>query len=211
MTALASAASAQVVDVDVKDSSFAPMDVGIAVNDTVRWTWSGIFPHSTTSAGGFAESWDSGIQSTGATFDYTFTAPGIYPYYCIIHGFDNGDGTVSGMSGHVSVFGTSTLELLGPVPGTAGKSNKFSAGNAPGNATVYFVYAFSTGSTPVPGCGGVTLDLRGPTLFATEKADANGFATFSVNVPNAAAGRTIYFQAVTTANCDVSNVVKNTF
>jgi len=76
----------------------------IETGDTVQWVWdSGV--HSTTSAAGQAESWNSGLKNSG-TFDKTFTAPGSYGYYCSLHGLDLGGGMVSGMSGRVFVANT---------------------------------------------------------------------------------------------------------
>ncbi len=84
----------------------------VFVGDTVEWVWdAGI--HSSTSAAGQDESWDSGNQSApGGLFDYTFSVPGTYAYYCDIHGVDNGDGTVSGMSGMVTVMDSSSRPEL---------------------------------------------------------------------------------------------------
>ncbi len=39
----------------------------------------------------------------GDTFSHTFTNVGVFNYYCDIHGFDLGNGQVSGMSGSVTV------------------------------------------------------------------------------------------------------------
>ncbi len=84
-------------------------DAVIHVGDTVRWNFTSIF-HTTTSVSGSDEQWDSGIIfSLPATFDHTFTRSGVFSYYCGIHGFDNGDGTAGGMSGTITVIGSTTL------------------------------------------------------------------------------------------------------
>jgi plastocyanin len=77
-------------------------DPTVFVGDTVHWVWDSNF-HSTTSVTGQVESWDSGINDSGFTFDHTFTNAGDFAYYCIPHGQDNGNGTASGMSGIVHV------------------------------------------------------------------------------------------------------------
>ena len=83
-------------------STLTHIDPVINVGDTVTWNWSqGI--HSTTAALHQADFWDSGIQVPAFTFSHTFLVPGTFNYYCQVHGFDNGDGTVGGMSGHVTV------------------------------------------------------------------------------------------------------------
>ncbi len=193
--------------VEIEDFEFISQDIGIVTGDTVRWEWIGAIPHSSTSAAGFAESWDSGVQTTGFSFEHDFTFAGIYPYYCTLHGSDNGDGTVGGMSGYVSVFSGTDFELLGPTPGGVGMDNQFAAGGATPGSTVHFVYAFSSGSTNVPGCPGLTLDLRSPQLFASVPSDADGFARLEVFIPSAASGHVIFFQAVEVDGCQVSNQV----
>jgi plastocyanin len=89
----------------------------IQVGDTVHWIWDTTTSHSTTSAAGQAESWNSGVMSTpGATFDHTFENIGTFNYYCLIHGADIGGGQVSGMSGSITVV---------PEPGTWGAAVGF--------------------------------------------------------------------------------------
>ena len=103
--------NAAVVEVSVLDFSFGP-DPTISVGDTVRWVWSASFPHSTTSVAGIIESWNSAVQSTPFSFEHTFTNAGQFPYYCILHGTDNGNGTASGMSGVVTVEPPVELALV---------------------------------------------------------------------------------------------------
>ncbi|GAB4244436.1 MAG: hypothetical protein Kow0027_04150 [Saprospiraceae bacterium] len=84
--------------VEVKDFEFVPKDLQVAVGDTVRWVWTGQIAHTTTSdATSGPLFWNSGLQSTGATFDLVVTEEGMHPYYCIPHG---GPGGV-GMSGTI--------------------------------------------------------------------------------------------------------------
>ena len=103
VAALTVSARAAVVPVRVFDNDFDP-DPTINLNDTVRWEWdTTIFLHSTTSASGLLESWDSGLQDYPFTFDHTFTNLGSFAYCCSSHGFDNLDGTTGGMAGIVTV------------------------------------------------------------------------------------------------------------
>ena len=67
----------------------------VAAGTTVTWTFTGI--HTTTECDGpcdpmnpvtippLAPLWDSGELTTGDTFSYTFTTPGVYNYYCRRH------------------------------------------------------------------------------------------------------------------------------
>lgn len=103
VAALTVSAGGAVVSVRVFDNEFDP-DPTIDLNDTVRWEWDpNIFLHSTTSAAGLSESWDSGLKNDPFTFDHTFTNTGSFAYYCTAHGVDNLDGTTSGMAGVVTV------------------------------------------------------------------------------------------------------------
>ena len=87
--------------------SFVPDTVNISVGDTVRWTWESDF-HSVTSGtsctadGQFCSpdnmNCDAGIlNDTGFVYEFTFTQPGMYQYFCAIHCF-------AGMTGVVNVL-----------------------------------------------------------------------------------------------------------
>jgi plastocyanin len=108
MVVLANSAQAQMtVDIHIYDFGFGtaahtPSDPTIQVGDTVHWIWDAS-NHSTTSAAGQAESWNSGVLPVSSTFDHTFTQLGTFNYYCSIHGFDLGNGNVGGMSGFITV------------------------------------------------------------------------------------------------------------
>ena len=75
--------------------TFAPDTVTIAAGDTVRWTWASDF-HSVTSGtsctadGQFCSpdnmNCDSAIfNNTGFVYEFTFTQPGMYHYFCAAH------------------------------------------------------------------------------------------------------------------------------
>jgi plastocyanin len=75
------ARAAVVVDVYVVDNDFVSSPGGlhfnptISLGDTIHWIWDSVnlAPHSTTSAAGQAEVWDSGLHSPSFTYDHTFT------------------------------------------------------------------------------------------------------------------------------------------
>lgn len=91
-------------DFSLNHSGEAVVDPTIAVGDTINWVWESPVPHSTTSVAGLAESWESGLHSQPFNFEYTFSQTGVFPYYCSLHGFDNGDGAASGMAGTITVI-----------------------------------------------------------------------------------------------------------
>jgi plastocyanin len=107
-------------NVTVQDFSFNPNPVTIHVGDTVHWVWvNGM--HSTTSAAGSIETWNSGVQMTaGFTFDHTFTHAGTFNYYCTVHGQDLGNGRVGGMSGTITVLPPATLSSIMVMPANPG-------------------------------------------------------------------------------------------
>ena len=76
--------------------------VVINPGDWVRWL---VYDdlHDTVSCSGQAEAWQSEMMFAGGQFDYQFTIPGTYNYYCSMHADDNGDGTATGMTGTVIV------------------------------------------------------------------------------------------------------------
>ena len=91
----------QTIDVTVgpleNEFSFMPDTVNIRVGDTVRWTWASDF-HSVTSGdstsctadGQFCSpdnmNCDSAIfNNTGFVYEFTFTQPGMYHYFCAAH------------------------------------------------------------------------------------------------------------------------------
>jgi plastocyanin len=56
--------------------------VVLGVNNTVVWTNNDVSSHTVTANDG---SFDSGIMPQGASYNYTFTKPGVYEYHCRIH------------------------------------------------------------------------------------------------------------------------------
>lgn len=75
----------------------------ITQGDSIRWVWlqGG---HTTTSVAGSPEQWNQPINSSSTTYTRQFNTVGVFWYYCIPHGSDNGDGTASGMSSTITVL-----------------------------------------------------------------------------------------------------------
>ncbi len=102
-TGTASPGARHTISFPVGGLSYSPADISIAVGDEVEW--SGPFgSHPLVSEDGL---WP--VVSTGDSFRYVFTKPGIYRYFCQFHGGPGG----AGMSGIVRV-GT-PLRLFLPV------------------------------------------------------------------------------------------------
>ena len=75
--------------------SYSPNPVQASTGATVTWTNDDAQPHTATSGEAVTPdgNFDSGIMAPGATFDFTFTEAGEYPYFCLLH--PNMIGTVS--------------------------------------------------------------------------------------------------------------------
>ncbi|HEX2170491.1 MAG TPA: multicopper oxidase domain-containing protein [Nitrososphaera sp.] len=75
--------------------AFSPNPVQVSVGTTVTWTNDDAQPHTVNSGETPTQSglFDSPIMAPQATFDFTFTEAGEYPYFCILH--PNMVGTVS--------------------------------------------------------------------------------------------------------------------
>jgi plastocyanin len=81
--------------------AFSPNPIQVSVGTTVTWTNNDAEPH-TVNAGEYATPsrlFDSYIPPAG-TFQHTFTEPGKYPYFCILH--PNMVGTVEVVAGETN-------------------------------------------------------------------------------------------------------------
>ncbi|MFG0329986.1 MAG: right-handed parallel beta-helix repeat-containing protein [Phycisphaerales bacterium] len=101
--------------------------------------------------------------------------------------------------------------LFRPAPGLVARSNRIVAENAPPGATVYFAWGLRGGSTTVPGCAGVTIDIESARLAGSAVADAGGAAVFELLAPLTARGASVLLQAVERENCRTTNLVSLRF
>jgi len=100
--------SSQITEVRIVEGSYLPtqkenyvpkvVTVVIGVNNTVMWRNDDSIPHTVTSDTGL---FDSGAQypnymPAGATWRFTFSQPGNYPYHCIPHPWMRGTVIVKG-------------------------------------------------------------------------------------------------------------------
>jgi plastocyanin len=82
--------------------SYTPASVRIAPGQSVRWQADGgasFGQHPLRSA----RSDEAFEQSSGTAYEHGFAQPGIYRFYCDVHGAKTGENTVSGMSGTIIV------------------------------------------------------------------------------------------------------------
>jgi hypothetical protein len=109
------------------DPTFAGSNVcqtKVNVGDTVAWNWVGTAPHTVTACGASctnptnSPSFDSGVLHNGDHFQFTFNTPGIYPYYCEVHG-------ATAQMGTIIVSGPGGPPTPTPTPsGAVGDANK---------------------------------------------------------------------------------------
>ena len=85
--------AAAVVKVDMKNTTFVPMDVKVKVGGTIKWTNSDPFAHTVTKASGPGPKFDSKSVDGGGTFQQKFESPGKIDYVCTIH--PNQTGTIT--------------------------------------------------------------------------------------------------------------------
>ncbi len=104
-----------------------------------------------------------------------------------------------------------TLVLSQPTPGVVGVVNTVQVSRATPGAAVYFAYGLYPGSTPVPGCPGLTVGIGAPFVSPPQIANANGEAQLSQIVPPTASGKTVLIQAAEPSGCAVSNLVSFVF
>jgi plastocyanin len=68
--------------VEIKDRAFNPSDLSVKVGAKVTWTNNDSIGHTVTFDTGGNK---SDTLSNGATYDFTFTTAGTFPYHCSIH------------------------------------------------------------------------------------------------------------------------------
>ncbi len=71
------------------DDFFAPNVIRVEVGTEVEWQNSGRNPHTVTADDG---SFDSGTLQNGSEFRHTFSAAGVFPFTCLLHGQKGGIG-----------------------------------------------------------------------------------------------------------------------
>jgi plastocyanin len=83
----AAARTGPTVNAGMKSLAFQPGTIEIAAGTTVAWTNNDAVQHTVTAVD---RSFDSGNMAPGATWRYTFTKPGTYQFFCVVHPFMKG-------------------------------------------------------------------------------------------------------------------------
>ncbi len=93
-----------------------------------------------------------------------------------------------------------TLELYGPIPGVAGALNRFEIHGATPGSYSFLAWALRAGTTEVPTCPNLALDLQSPTAVAGQ-ADSEGVVNIICYVRPEAAEWRVLFQAIDPRAC----------
>lgn len=103
------------VTVTIEDNQFTEGEITIPVGATVTWIHTGQRPHTVTADDG---SFNSNTLNNGDTFSHTFDQPGLYPYYCEVHGGSGG----RGMAGVIRVGAADAEDQSSNAPDQAAAS-----------------------------------------------------------------------------------------
>ncbi len=76
-------------NLDMIDFSYSVLNLEVPAGSTGTWTNAGNARHSATADDG---SWDTGLIGSGEQTSITFDTPGVYTYYCTLHGAPGGIG-----------------------------------------------------------------------------------------------------------------------
>jgi plastocyanin len=68
--------------VHISNFTFGPQMLTVKVGQTVTWTNDDDIPHTVVATD---KSFKSKVLDTGQSFTFTFTRPGLVPYFCSLH------------------------------------------------------------------------------------------------------------------------------
>jgi plastocyanin len=76
------AQQAPTTEVKIDNFSFGPATITVAAGTTVTWTNRDDIPHTVVADD---KMFKSKVLDTDEKFSYTFSKPGMYPYFCSVH------------------------------------------------------------------------------------------------------------------------------
>jgi plastocyanin len=145
-------AKASAATVSVGDNFFSPESVSIFAGESITWRNDGQAQHSATANDG---SFDTGVFGPGSSRSESFSSPGTFSYYCVVHGLSqSGTVTVASASG-------------GDGGGGGGNSGSAGADTSEAGAVASPSAAGSSTSLPSTGLAAIGLALLGLMLLAS--------------------------------------------
>ncbi len=101
----------QVHTIDVRDTIFFPENRILTLGDTVNFRWTSAANSSTSDDTTASETWDSGVQFLGATYQVIPQTIGLKPYYSIPRGGPGGEGMSGTLFVNCPSAGTKTINI----------------------------------------------------------------------------------------------------
>lgn len=132
--------------------------------------------------------------SDDESITWTFNSGGTV--YAQVYGYN---GAEANYTVTATVAGSSPTLSLSSTSAVGGGTVTFLASNAT-SSPVWLVYGTPGGSTPIPGCANVSVDL-GPVAALGQ---FNATSTIAVGVPASLTGQTFHFAAIDLGACEVS-------
>ena len=118
-----------------------------------------------------------------------------------------GTGTLGGSTRAYRLTPVLTAPRLGGLqPAISGTSAALHGLGFQPAATVFVIFGFAPGSTPIPGCTSLTAGISAPLILAATGADTDGRIELPVAIPAGIGGLTVLLQAVDPVACTVSEL-----
>ncbi|HEX2360322.1 MAG TPA: hypothetical protein VHH72_10965 [Solirubrobacterales bacterium] len=143
-------AKAAAATVSVGDNFFSPTSVSVLAGESITWRNDGQAQHSATANDG---SFDTGVFGPGASRSETFSGPGTFSYYCVVHG--------------LSQSGTVNVASASGGGGGSGGSGSAASGSSEAAAVASPSAAGTGTSLPSTGFASIVLACLGLVLLAS--------------------------------------------
>ncbi len=85
-------ALAEEKEIEIKNYMFAPQNVTITAGTKVTWVNTDQIPHGIADKD---KKFRSAALDTNERYSFTYSAPGVYPYFCTLHPYMTGTVTVT--------------------------------------------------------------------------------------------------------------------
>jgi plastocyanin len=193
--------------VQVQDFQFVPAAITVTVGDTVRFVWTGVVQHTSTSDASTGDLfWNSGLHGNGFVYDVVVTAPGTHGYYCIPHGAPGG----IGMAGSITALPPCNDGLVAVQVGFTAVNGSASGyqillDGVPLNATPYN-YTLGSNNTQTVN---ITGDGLAHTLSVQDMVDGGCFQNIALLLPDCGVSPecSLSVMAEQIADCNTENQI----
>jgi hypothetical protein len=167
----------------------------VPVGTTVQWNLSGLTFHSVTSGSGSTDPnagslFDQALDTVTPTHTFTFTTPGVFPYFCRPHELSSMNGTVivtvpaSAISTGTGCVGSSGVPFTAAPVGLPQIGNvNFAATvtGGPANGQAFLFFSIGLAGTPISVAPGCFLYLDPTTFFQFVSLGISPFGPFPLD------------------------------